>query len=375
MNADKPPKVFLVCSGLGHINRGFESFTQECFEALSTCAELDVILFKGGGGSKKKEIALWNLPRNRALSETLGKWTRKSGYILEQATFGLSLLPHIIREQPDVIFLSDFCLGHYLWHWRKRTNSHYKLLFSNGGPTLPPFPHWDHVHQVAPAHLQDALDTGEPREKQTMIPYGVQMEPELRLLSPEEKVSLRKSLGLPTDRPIVLSVGIVNNSYKRMDYVIREVASLNGLRPYLIMLGQQDEETPGVQRLADKLLGADNFQIHMVPHQEIQGYFQAADAFVLASLGEGFGRVFLEALSYGVPCIAHDYSLPQYILGKSGLLADFRQEGSLSQLICQVLEQNDALPPVRLRHKIAFERFSWQHLRPQYVEMIQRCLM
>ena len=208
-----------------------------------------------------------------------------------------------------------------------------------------------------------------------MIPYGVQMEPELRLLSPEEKVSLRKSLGLPTDRPIVLSVGIVNNSYKRMDYVIREVASLNGLRPYLIMLGQQDEETPGVQRLADKLLGADNFQIHMVPHQEIQGYFQAADAFVLASLGEGFGRVFLEALSYGVPCIAHDYSLPQYILGKSGLLADFRQEGSLSQLICQVLEQNDALPPVRLRHKIAFERFSWQHLRPQYVEMIQRCLM
>ena len=46
-------KVFLVCSGLGKINRGFESFTQECFVALSSVTKLEVTLFKGGGTSNK----------------------------------------------------------------------------------------------------------------------------------------------------------------------------------------------------------------------------------------------------------------------------------------------------------------------------------
>ena len=97
-------KVFLLCAGLGRISRGFESFTQECFDALADAPELDLTLFKGGGASGPKQVVLPNLPRTLPLTLALGKLMRKSGYWIEQVTFTLSLLPHIARQKPDVLF-------------------------------------------------------------------------------------------------------------------------------------------------------------------------------------------------------------------------------------------------------------------------------
>jgi hypothetical protein len=152
-------KVFIICSGLGHIQRGFESFTQECFETLLKESSLDITLFKGGGGSYKKAIRLWNLPREDWSAIQLGKVTGRGAYFIEQASFTFSLLPYIHREQPDVIYFSDGAVGNILWHWRRLTKQRYKLLLSNGGPYYPPFlPYCDHVQQVAPTHFQAAVD-------------------------------------------------------------------------------------------------------------------------------------------------------------------------------------------------------------------------
>ncbi len=59
LNKDnKITKIFIVCSGLGHVKRGYESFTQECFNALFQEPTLDITLFKGSGDSSEKEIVL-----------------------------------------------------------------------------------------------------------------------------------------------------------------------------------------------------------------------------------------------------------------------------------------------------------------------------
>ena len=168
-----------------------------------------------------------------------------------------------------------------------------------------------------------------------------------------------------------MSVGAVNKWHKRMDYVVREVAALPEPRPYLVLLGQQDEETPDVRALAEDLLGTDNYQIRTVPYRDVAKYYQAADVFVLASLAEGFGRVFLEALSWGLPCLAHDCDIARYVLGASGLRADFEQPGSLMGLLREALSEGDA--PSAWRRRDAFQRFIWQQLGPEYVAMIQKC--
>lgn len=366
-------KVFLVCSGLGHIKRGFESFTQECFDALSQEPELDITLFKGGGKSTERQISLWNLPRNSWLAKQFGKIIGRGANYIEQTSFSCSLLLHIYQQQPDIIYFSDGTIGNFLWHWRKRTGQTYKLLFSNGGPLRPPFYRWDHVQQVAPSHLRTAVEVGEPLEKQSLVPYGIQMNSELQILSASEKADVRRKLELPVDVPIILSVGAINKSHKRMDYLIREVAQLPKPRPYLLILGQIEVESPEILELGNQLLEPDKFQIRTVASHQVADYYQVANAFVLASLGEGFGRVFLEAMSYGLPCLAHDYEVTKFVLQDKGYLANFELSGSLTNLIHQVLA-NDDDDSKHHRHQSVYERFSWNRLRAVYIDMLYACL-
>ncbi len=372
MNNKDVTKVFFICSGLGNIKRGFESFTQECFDTLSQEPELDVTLFKGGGKSTNRQVTLWNFPRDSWLGIHLGKLTGRGSYFIEQISFVCSLLPYIYQQQPDVIYFSDGTVGNILWHWRKTTGQCYKLLFSNGGPLSPPFQRWDHVQQVAPIHLQAAVEAGEPLEKQSLVPYGIQMDSQLKILSASEKATLRGNLELPEDVPIVLSVAAINKSHKRMDYLIREVAQLPEPRPYLLMLGQQEVESPEIFKLGNQLLGSDQFQIKTVAPHQVANYYQVADAFVLASLSEGFGRVFLEAMSYGLPCLAHNYEITRFVLKDEGYLANFQLSGSLANLILQVLTHKDDNSKYR-RHQSVYQRFSWNQLRSGYVEMIYYC--
>lgn len=370
---DQKTRVFLLCAGLGRINRGYESFTRECFEALVDEPALDLTLFQGGGRSGRKQVRLWVLPRTNPVISWLGQKLHKDGYGIEQITFALSLLPWVVCCKPEVIYFSDGIVGKTLWHWRRLTRQKFKLLLSNGGPLPPPFPRWDFVQQLAPPHIEKALAAGQDADKQGLLPYGVRMESVLPLLSVEKRAALRRSLDLPEDRPIVLSVGAINKGHKRMDYLVREVAALPHPRPFLVMLGQEDEETPEIRALAEQALGADGYQIRTVNYQEVSKYYQMADIFVLASLSEGLPRVILEAMSWGLPCLAHDYALDRYAIGASGLLADFEQSGSLTVSLRKALQEGYDLAARRERHQDAFERFSWQRLGPRYVEMLQAC--
>ena len=365
-------KIFLLCSGLGNVQRGFESFTQECFHALSQVPELDITLLKGGGESTERQIVLWNFPRDSWLGNYLGKLTGRCSYYIEQSSFTFCLLFYIFLQKPDVIYFSDGIVGNILWHWRKKTGQSYKLLFSNGGPLSPPFTRWDHIQQVAPIHLQGAIQAGEPLEKQSLVPYGINMDAELKILSIADKAALRRKLELPDNLPIILSVAAINKSHKRLDYLIREIAQLPKPRPYLLMLGQIEPESAEIMALANELLEPDKFQIKTVASDQVADYYQVADAFVLASLGEGFGRVFLEAMSYGLPCITHDYEVSRFVLKDEGYFGNFELAGSLTSLISDVLSQNNDNSKLR-RHQSVYERFSWKKLHLDYFKMINHC--
>jgi glycosyltransferase involved in cell wall biosynthesis len=366
--------VFLICSGLGNVQRGYESFTQQCFEALQQepSTSLEVILFKGAGESQNQEFVLPNLPRGLSLTKKLGNLFKQDPYFIEQFTFCLSLLPHIYQKRPHVIFFSDFNLGTMLWHLRRLTGLPYKLLFSNGAPNGPPFSRMDYVQHLTPTHYQMALNAGESPSKHFFIPYGIRMSDRLELLSQEERNSLCRRLDLPSDRPILISVAAINKTHKRMDYLIREVAQIPEPRPFLLMLGHQNAESVDIINMGNQLLGQENFRVKTVPLEEVSQYYQVADLFVLASLSEGLPRVLLEAMSYGLPCLAHDYEITQFVLKDEGYLANFELSGSLTNLITQVLSEQYDDSKYR-RYQSVYQRFSWNQLRLDYVEMINRC--
>ena len=367
-------RTLLVCPGLGHVQRGFESFTEECFEALRDDDRLDLDLFKGGGTAADREHTLWCLRRDRAAARLLGATIRRDSYYVEQTTFALALISHLGRLRPDVIFFSDGVVGNLLWRWRSLCRGRFKLLLSNGGPLGPPnFSRIDYIHQVSAVYYDESLRAGRPAETQTLIPYGFRIDPHFHPLNQGERAALRHKLGLPVDRPVVLSVGAINKSHKRMDYIVKEVASLYNPRPFLIMLGQREAETAAVLATADELLGSTGHLFRTVPADEVQDYYDAADVFVLGSLSEGFGRVYVEALARGLRCLAHDYLGSRYVLREHGRYEDFTRSGALAGLLAKVLAEGNSESEAATRHAAARERLSWDRLRDNYVEMILQC--
>ncbi|MBA3960649.1 MAG: glycosyltransferase family 4 protein [Chthoniobacterales bacterium] len=368
------PEVFFLCTGVGKVNRGIESFFREAFDGLRTLPEIELTLFKGGGAECEGERVPWNLPRNNVPARLLGALVRRNGYVVEQLSSFPSMVRAIRSKRPDIVFYSDSNLGFQLFRWRKQIGVPFRLLFSNGGPCHPPFNRTDYVQQVAPQYYDEAIAAGEAPERHRMVPYGINVPKGAPDRSAGVIVKWREKLDLPIDRPIVLSVGWISARHKRMDYLINELTQLPHPRPFLVLLGAMDEQSATIIDLARRKLGEDNFTARSVPYDKVSGYYHSADFFVLASLQEGFGRVFLEALLHGLPVIAHDHPVMRFVLDAEGTFGDLSLPGELATLMREILARSDTAGAASRRRTSVRDRFSWPVLAPRYRDMFFDCL-
>ncbi|WP_298297709.1 glycosyltransferase [Hydrotalea sp.] len=361
------PVVFIVCTGVGHIRRGYESFTEECFAALKDAQGFKMYLLKGGGKSEKQAFRIPCVQRNTGLSKKIATWMRTEAYFVEQFSFLLAMMPLVIWYRPSVIYYSDFKLGTWLWQLRRFFKFRYKLLFANGAPNGPPFTRMDHVQQLLPLYIEQACAGGTAMEKQTLLPYAININEEAITAMFRNKVEWRKRLGLPAAMKVMISVGAVNSHHKRMDYVIREFALLPASDFFLVLLGQTDADSQGIINLANELLPQHNFIIQQVSSEQVRQYMCVADYFILASLSEGLPRVLPEALSTGLFPIVHDYAVTRQTLGSYGVYRDLQQNGQLVHAIAVV----DHMGIKRAEFlNYAIKTYSWDTLLPQYEKMI-----
>jgi glycosyltransferase involved in cell wall biosynthesis len=363
-------RIALVCSGLGTVRRGYEAFIQGLFEALSGEPSVDVWLFKGAGDRTERQVPLWHLTRGGFVARLTGELTRRGPYVIEQVSLSASLVPHLRRIRPHLVYYCDPSIGRVLWQWRRLTGASFRLMLHNGGPHPPPFRWADHVHQLTPVAMAVALAAGHTPERQTLLPCGFNFGPEPHVPSQSERWGRRRALGLPVDRPVVLSVGALNRWHKRLDYLISEIAAMGERRPYLVMLGESEDETPAVRATAELLLGPDGFSMRTVPRERMDDYYRAADVFALASLIEAFGQPLVEALAHGLPCVAHDHEVTRFVLNTEGVLSDLRQPGALATALRTALGQEDTPEQRSRRYYAVRDRFGWSTLLPDYVAML-----
>ena len=370
----QPLKIFFLCSGIGILDRGIEIFFRSAFDGLRDTQGLNITLYKGSGEERSDEHILWNVPRTGRVAQVLGKILHRSPYTVEQLSTVPSMVRAIRKHRPNIIFYSDSNLGFQLFRWRKQIGVPFRLLFSNGGPCHPPFIRTDYVHQVAPFYYEEALASGEPASRHRMVPYGINVPNGVPGRNEKTRRELRQKLLLPQDRPIVLSVGWISARQKRVDYLVSEMAQLPSPRPYLVLLGAMDGQSKPVLDLARTKLGEENFTARSVPHQQVADYYRAADLFALASLQEGFGRVFLEALVHGLPVIAHDHPVMRFVLGSEGTFGDLSKPGVLAALILETLGKEDSDADAIRRKETVRQGFSWSVLAPQYRDMFYDCV-
>jgi len=186
----------------------------------------------------------------------------------------------------------------------------------------------------------------------------------------EEAVrNYRRRLGLP-DGKMILTVSRLETSerYKCIDRMILAMPAIvkRDPRAFYVLVGQ------GTDLARLKALAA---QVHMqdriyfaqrVSPDELPLYYQSCDLFVLPSLEEGFGIVFLEAMAQAKACIgAKAGGVPEVIEDQvTGRLVDPRVPGSLEKQVMELLAH-----PARRRHmgtagRERFEKnFSYPHFK------------
>jgi glycosyltransferase involved in cell wall biosynthesis len=313
----------------------------------------------------ERRIVVPNLHRSDAPSRWFGSYRASQ---LEKRSFALFLYPVLRMGGFDIVHYNELVMGSALFHLRNVLGGTYKLLYCDGAPRLPQhFMHrCDFAQVLTESAYQEARQAGMPDKRLFLIPYGVKA----KAFTPgtrKHRSETRKELGIPESARVVLSVAALDTETKRIDYLIRELADLR--EPvWLLAAGQRTDATQDLQSLAQELLPG-RWRMVTWPHHRLPLLYGAADAFVLASLREGFGLVTVEAMLSGLPVVVHNAPVFQWLAGDSSVRnIDMAAPGALARELISVLN-NGGDGSAR---EDAKQRFAWESLIPRYLTMYQK---
>ena len=175
-----------------------------------------------------------------------------------------------------------------------------------------------------------------PAERIVRIHYGHDPEPFERAaaLGPGEREALRAELDLPPHAPVLICVARFAPQ-KAHDVLLRAFARAREDEPELRLLLVGDDPFGDGRARAEALAGElqlGNAARFLGVRRDVPRLLAVSDVFVMSSLWEGFGLVFLEAMSAGLPVVATGVSgVPEVVVdGETGLLVPARDVLALS---------------------------------------------
>ncbi|HHQ45016.1 MAG TPA: glycosyltransferase family 1 protein, partial [Candidatus Altiarchaeales archaeon] len=130
---------------------------------------------------------------------------------------------------------------------------------------------------------------------------------------------------------------------KRPEYLIKCFAKVAGKKPAARLFLAGDGETKPLEDYAEKLGVRDKINfLGKIPKEKVLDYMKKSTLFVLTSVGEGFGMVYLEAMACGIPIIGMDSGSTPWVLGDAGVVVRVDDEKQLASEIIRLLEDEKA---------------------------------
>jgi teichuronic acid biosynthesis glycosyltransferase TuaC len=126
-----------------------------------------------------------------------------------------------------------------------------------------------------------------------------------KIYYPVDKKEARKYLGIDTDRPVILFVGNIHKR-KGLNTLIDSISILRSknIKVKLIIVGEGPDKDQIIDLIKEKKLSSEISIKGSVP--SLIYYYNSSDLFVLPSLYESFGLVYIEAMLCGCPVIGTD---------------------------------------------------------------------
>jgi glycosyltransferase involved in cell wall biosynthesis len=182
-----------------------------------------------------------------------------------------------------------------------------------------------------------------PARKIRRVYYGIAMDRPLAL--PDSAVrDVRRELGLPPAGPFVLCVGRLDpqKGHPYLFDAMREVLRRFPGARLVVVGGAQQATEAYVAQLRTHAAEPDLVGriIFAGERRDVPRLMAACDVFALASLWEGFGLVFLEAMAAARPVVATNVSaIPEVVVhGETGLLVPPRDPAALAAALIALCE-------------------------------------
>jgi glycosyltransferase involved in cell wall biosynthesis len=144
-----------------------------------------------------------------------------------------------------------------------------------------------------------AIGLGAAPERVDVVSNGI----DRARFRPQDRAEARRTLGLATDREVVLYIGNVERHKGSLD-LVRAFAMLKGRRENASFVVVGNGAAMDECRALASELGVDVLFAGAKPHGEIPRWMAACDVFVLPSWNEGMPNVVLEALACGRRVVA-----------------------------------------------------------------------
>jgi phosphatidyl-myo-inositol dimannoside synthase len=195
------------------------------------------------------------------------------------------------------------------------------------------------------------------------------------LPSPDERniLQLKKKYAICENDKVLLTLTRLSlkERYKGYDKVLEAIQGLgdefSDLK-YLIVGGYDNDSKKLLDEHVDQLdLKAQVIITGFIPDEELADHYKLADLYIMPSIKEGFGIVFIEAMYYGLPVIAgnKDGSVDALANGELGLLVDPNDLAEIIRGIKKVLENGKAYQPDagKLMANFSYESYKSNLLR------------
>jgi len=363
----RPLKVALACPGVGLEQRGFERMFYDIFQLISD--DIDLTIYKGGGARNDREVVLKFANRNGWIAKyfPLHKLFGRSPIHLECLTFCVALLIAIRKRNYDVVHVIDPPLARLLFKFRNLFKLKFRILYTEGCK-MPPdrYPPADHLQQVSLEAFQSAVSYGWPTDYMTLLPVGFYPE---RFEVSASRSELRQRHDIDENTFVILSIAAINREHKRIDYLTREVARLEG--DVLLWLdGSMDQGDPDLIDFVADTLG-EKCRISHVPTAEVGELLRLADLFVHGAISESFGLSIVEAASAGAPLLIHDEAHFQWLIRNSACWVDMSKEGALAVRIEGLIRDRVVLSAL-VDADGAKTRCSGHRLKPDYLAIYEK---
>jgi glycosyltransferase involved in cell wall biosynthesis len=290
----------------------------------------------------------------------------RNEYMYEELTFAAGVTFSRYSDMPDITVTCGYPYTNWALRYSypgKRRPPHVFVTQNGDWPAAkqgwePMFFSCDGLICTNPLYLERNRE----RWFSTLIPNGI--DPNRFHPGPGN----REKFGLPADRPVLLMVSALESG-KRVIEAIRAVSTVKDA--FLVVAGDGALRTQ-VDRVAAQLLPG-RFMRNSFPHSEMPELYRSADLFLHTAKCESFGNVYLEALSSGVPIVAHEDQITRWILGDHAVLLDTESEKALSQAIESALRshRSDAKEAVEWAHA----NYSWSIIARRYIEFLDQVLV